>query len=131
MNDEDAQDDPIVPPTDERLGSAGDERIVMHAGAENGKSAFPAKGVIDGKEEGARGREDACDEQGEVHAEDVDVPDGVAEEAMKAGPMTVVDIAAGEDDIGDVAASMGEGPAGTDLPKGLESRLGENGRELG
>ena len=42
------QHDPIVPPTDKRLGAAGDERIVMHAGAIKGESAFAAQGVIDG-----------------------------------------------------------------------------------
>jgi len=129
MNDDDTQDDPIVPPTDEWLGPAGDERVVMHAGAVDGQPAFAAQGVIDGKQERAGGRKDACDEYGQAHVEEIEVPRSVAEEAMKACPMAVSDIAAGKDDVRDVAMAMGEDPPATDLREGTERRRGENGVE--
>ena len=59
LDDENGQDDPIVPPTDERLGLAGDERVMVHAGAVNGQPAFAAQGVVDGPKHMAGGREDA------------------------------------------------------------------------
>src|SRR6202034_3185629 len=33
MDDDQAEHDPVVSPTDQGLGSAGDERVVVHAGA--------------------------------------------------------------------------------------------------
>ena len=52
-------DDPVVSPTDQRLGTAGDERVVVHAGAVEGEAAFATQGIIDGPEQGAAQGEDA------------------------------------------------------------------------
>ena len=54
MNDDDAQNNPVVSPTDKRFGAAGDEGIMMHAGAEDSQAAFATEGVVD------REVEDAC-----------------------------------------------------------------------
>ena len=103
----------------------------MHAGAVDGQSAFTAEGVIDGEEQGAGGTKNARDEQGQAHVEKIEIPGGVAEEAMKASPMALGDIAARKDDVGDVTMPMGEDPAGADLGEGPESRLGKSGAEMG
>ena len=48
-------------------------------------------------------------------AQDVDVPGGMAEEAMKSAPMAVAHVAAGEDDLGQIAVSMRRNPTSDDL----------------
>jgi hypothetical protein len=40
--------------------------------------------------------------------------------------MPVADIRAGEDDLGDVAPSLGKNPAGSDLNEGLKGRSGKD-----
>src|SRR4029079_13040255 len=87
MDDDQAEHDPVVSPTDERLGTAGDQRVVMHAGAVEGQSALATEGVVDGPEGGGAGGEDRDDELGQGHGELVEVPGGVTEEEMEAGPV--------------------------------------------
>ena len=50
--DDQGQHDPVVSPTDQGFARTGDERVVMHAGAVEGQSAFATEGVVDGPEEG-------------------------------------------------------------------------------
>ena len=130
MNDDDAEDDPIMPPTDEGLLAAGDEWVVVHAGAVEGEPSSATECVIDGPEECGARCEDGDDELGEHECEGVDVPGGVAEEAMEAGPVSVGDVAAGEDDFGDEEVSLGEDPAGDDLNEGREGGRGEDRDEM-
>ena len=54
----------------------------------------------------------------------------MAEEAMESRPMSVADIAAGEDDFGDEAVTLGEDPAGDDRNEGLVGRCGEDRGKL-
>ena len=117
VDDDQAEDDPVVSPTDQGFGAAGDQRVVMHAGAVEGQAALAAEGVVDRPEEGGPRGEDGGDELGEGHGEVIEVPGGVAEEAMEPGPVADADVAAGEDDLGDVAVAMGEDPAGDDQEK--------------
>ena len=81
--DDQGQHDPVVSPTDQGFGAAGDERVVMHAGAVEGQPAFATEGVIDGPEEGGARGENPDDRLGQAHGEGIDVPGGVAEEAME------------------------------------------------
>jgi hypothetical protein len=53
-----------------------------------------------------------------MHGENIEVPGGVAKETMVAGPMAIVDIAAGEDDIRDVPAAVRQNPTVRDLHEG-------------
>ncbi len=94
----------------------------MHAGAVEGQSAFATERVVDGPGESGAWSENGGDELGEVHGERVEVPGGVAEEAMEPAPMAVADLAAGEDDLGDIAVAMGEDPPRDDRHEGLEGR---------
>ena len=94
----------------------------MHAGAVEGQSSFAAEGVVDGPEESGTGGEDGDDQFGQEQGQGVDVPGGMAEEAMEPAPMAVADVAAGEDDLGDIAVTMGENPARDDLHEGLKGR---------
>src|SRR5262249_58536081 len=108
VDDDETEDDPVVAPSDQGLGPAGDERVVVHAGAVEGQPALAAEGVIDGPEQlGARG-EDRHDHPGEGHGEGVEVPGGVTEEAMESRPVADADVAAGEDDLGDEAVPLRE-----------------------
>ena len=67
MDDEDAQNDPIMSPTDQRFGAAGDERIVVHAGPVEGKPAFATEGLIDSPKQLRSGGKDGSDEFGQEH----------------------------------------------------------------
>ena len=84
MDDEDAEDDPIVSPTDQRLGAAGDERVVVHASTIECQASSSAERVIDGPQERGGRCEEEDDELGEDQSEGVEIPGGVAEEAMEA-----------------------------------------------
>src|SRR3954449_2509102 len=64
VDDDQAENDPVVSPTDQRLGAAGDQRVVMHAGAVEGQAALAAEGVVDGPEQGGPRGEDRGDELG-------------------------------------------------------------------
>ena len=115
LHDDQAEHDPVVSPTDQRLGATGDQGIVVHAGTVKSQSAFPAKSIIDGpKQSGTRGQ-DGADQFGQEQREGVQVPGGLAEEAMEPTPMPVANIAAGEDDLRHVAMPMRKDPAGDDL----------------
>ena len=102
----------------------------MHAGPVEGQAALATEGVINGPEEQCAGSEDRHHQFGQGQREGVDVPGGMAEEAMESRPMTLADIAAGEDDFGDEAVSLGEDPAGDDGNEGLVGRCGEDRRKL-
>ena len=99
----------------------------MHAGAIESQPTLAAEGVVDRPEESGAWGEDRNDELGEVHGERIEVPGGVAEEAMKPRPVSVSDMATGEDDFGHVAAALGENPACHDDHEGVIGRSGEDG----
>src|SRR5262249_61795036 len=110
VDEDQTEDDPIVPPTDQGLGPAGDQRVVMHAGPVEGQAALATQGIIDGPNQGGAGGEDRQDQLGQEEGEGVDVPGGMAEEAMESRPVADADVAAGEDDLGDEAVPLGEDP---------------------
>jgi hypothetical protein len=83
VDDEDAENDPVMPPTDQRLLATGDEWVVVHAGAREGQPTSAAERVIDGPKECGARCEDGDHELGETKCEGVEVPGGVAEEAME------------------------------------------------
>src|SRR5271157_1989847 len=95
-----------------------------------GQPAFATEGVVDRPEEsGARG-ENRDDQLGQAHGEGVDVPGGVAEEAMKPRPVPVADTATGEDDFGHVAVTLRDDPARDDHHECLVGRGRENRSEV-
>ncbi len=55
--DEEGQDHPVVPSADQFEGAAGDERVVVHAGAVQGQAALAAQRVVAGQDNGPRGDE--------------------------------------------------------------------------
>jgi hypothetical protein len=86
----------------------------MHAGPVEGQAALATQGIIDGPDQGGAGGEDGHDQLGQEQGEGIDVPGGMAEEAMESRPVADADVAAGEDDLGDEAVALGEDPAGDD-----------------
>ncbi len=117
-------------PTDQALGAAGDERIVMHACSVEGQSSFATEGVIDGPGERAPGRNDRDDQLCQVEGQGVEVPGGMAEKAMEPAPMPVAYVATGEDHVGDIAATMREDPARDNGHEGQVRGAGEDGGEM-
>src|SRR5271157_1508882 len=81
------------------------------------------------EEGGARG-ENRDDQLGQAHGEGVDVPGGVAEEAMEPRPVSVSDTATGEDDFGHVAVTLRDDPARDDHHECLVGRGRENWSEV-
>ena len=100
----------------------------MHADAVEGQAALATEGVIHGKDQEGAGGEDRQDQFGQGQGEGIDVPGGMAKEAMEPRPVSVADIAAGEDDFGDEAVPLGEDPSGKD---GNESLIGGGGEDRG
>ena len=74
--------------------------------------------------------ENRDDQLGQAHGEGVDVPGGVAEEAMKPRPVSVSDTATGEDDFGHVAVTLRDDPARDDHHECLVGRGRENRSEV-
>src|SRR5262249_56513163 len=82
IGEDQREDDPVVPPTDPGALLAGEQRVVVHAGAEDGQAALAAVAVVDARDDGPLGVEvlDGLDRQGVVEV--VDRPGSVAEEAV-------------------------------------------------
>ena len=97
----------------------------MHASAVEGQSAFATEGVVDGPEEGPVGERIVTTNLA-THGECVDVPGGVAEEAMELLPVKVSDVATGEDDFGNVAVELRDDPESKDQHECLVGRGREN-----
>ncbi len=98
----------------------------MHSGAIECQAALAAEGVIHRPEERSSGSKNGYDELDQEHGQGVDIPGGMAEEAMKPRPMSVADIASREDNLGDVAVPLGQNPASDDLNEGPERRSSED-----
>ena len=111
LHDDQAEHNPIVSPTDQGLGATGDQRIVVHAGTVESQSSFAAEGIVDGPKQSGTGGQDGADQFGQEQRQGVQVPGGVAEEAMEPAPMPVADVAAGEDDFRYIAMPMEKGPS--------------------
>ena len=103
---------------------------MMHAAAIEGEAAFATQGVIDGPKQGSAKREDGDDQFGQMHGQNIEVPGGMAEEAVKATPMSVVQVAAGEDNLGNIPVPVRKNPATGHLHKGLKRWCREDGRKL-
>src|SRR5271170_6292130 len=86
--DDDGDNDPDVSPTDEFDLLAGEQGIVMHAGAEQMEAAFATERVIHGeRDDGAFGKESVDQQGSDGHGDGIEGPGVMTEEAMKAGPM--------------------------------------------
>ena len=127
---EKGQNYPVVPPTDKFHGTAGDERIVVHASTIEGQATLAAQGVVAGEHQDPRGSEGSYEHTGQVHAQGVEAPAGMAEEAMVTRPMAVADVTAGKDTIGDVAAPAGKSPATEQMNKVAIRRSSKDGTEF-
>jgi hypothetical protein len=102
----------------------------MHADAEECKTAFATQGIIDSPQEQSARAKDLNQQPGQEKRQPVDVPGSMTEEAMKARPVAVADIATGEDDLGNKAMSLRQGPASEDLHKRSKRGYGEDKNEL-
>ena len=130
LHDDQAEDNPIVSPTDQWLGATGNQRIVVHTGAKESQSPFAAEGIIDGPKQSGTRRQDGTDQFGQKQSQGIHVPGSLAEEAMESTPMPVASGAAGEDDLCHVAVPMGENPARYNLQEGLKCRSREDGGKM-
>ena len=101
----------------------------MHAGTVEGQPAFATEVSSTAHKKVSPG-ENRDDQLGQSHGEGVDVPGGVAEEAMKPRPVSVSDTATGEDDFGHVAVTLRDDPARDDHHECLVGRGRENRSEV-
>ena len=115
LHDDQAEHNPVMSPTDQGLGAAGDQRIVVHAGAVESQSSFAAEGIVDGPKQSGTGGQDGADQFGQEQSQGVEVPGGMAEEAMEPAPVPVAHVAAGEDDLRQIAMPMRNDPASDNL----------------
>jgi len=102
----------------------------VHAGAVDAEATLATEGVVDGQGDQAGGGEDP-DQQACQGAEDgVEVPGGVAEEAVVAAVVAGVGRAAGLDQLGDEAVAVRQQPAGHQGHEGDVTGGGEVAGEL-
>ena len=123
--DNERHDDPDVSPTDEFHLLAGEQRIVMHAGAEKIEAALTTEGIVQSQHDDSV-RDESIDDQGrDGHRQGVQAPDVVTEEAMEARPVTVVDVVTGVDEFGDKAMANGQDPTGHEGTEEHEAGFGK------
>ena len=115
LHDDQAEHNPIVSPTDKGLGATGDQRIVVHTGAVESQPSFATESIVDGPEQSGTRSQNGGDQFSQEQTQDVDVPGGMAEEAMKSAPMAVAHVAAREDDLGQIAVTMRKDPTSDNL----------------
>ena len=129
--DDQGHHDPIVPPTGQGLGAAGNQRIVVHPGTVDGQSSFAAERVVHGQLDHARWGKHQYHHFGQDFAQDIERPSRVAEEAMVATVVAPTGTTAGPDQLRDKTTSMGKNPSCHQAQEGLETWRGEDASELG
>jgi hypothetical protein len=121
---------PIVAPAHHLERSAGEQGIVVHAGAVDGQAAFAAQGIVAGQFDEAQGGKGGEQQARQVIPQGIEAPASFAEEAVVTGVVAVVRRAAGQDQFGDETLPDRQAPAGEESLEGLETGLGENGGKL-
>ncbi len=102
----------------------------MHSGPEDAQSTLATKRIVAGQEDrGVLADQSVNDQFGQQLPEVIDIPNGMREEAMVVREVSVADRVAGEYQVGHVAMSDRQNPAGHQQPKCLKARFGENGCE--
>ena len=117
-------------PTADFQGAAGQERVVVHADAEQAQAALAAQGVVDAPFDDPVAGEAADQQTGQQLPQLAQGPGGRAEEAVQAAVVAVAGPTTGEDQFGDEAVAEGQQPAAHQRHKGLEGRRREGGSEL-
>ena len=122
--DDQRQHDPIVPPTGQGLGPAGDQGIVVHARAVDGQAPFAAERVVHGQLDDPGGRKHRAPAAWPRPTHSVSSPQtDLAEEAMIAAVMSPAGAAAGPDQFGDETTPMGQDPSRHQAQENLKARL--------
>jgi hypothetical protein len=103
----------------------GAEGVVMHAGAPDVATGFTGQGVIDGADQdlGTKGQQQLEDTMAQI----VEVPAGLAKEAVKGAVVFEAGQLGGLDDAGQGAAAGTEDPGAGQGPEGGEAGLGKAG----
>ena len=102
----------------------------MHPGSENTQAPFTAQRVIAGDYDRGILVDQATDNQyGQQLPEMINVPDGMAKEAVVIREVPVAGRVAGDNQIGNVSVSGRENPAGHQQSKRLKARIGEDWRK--
>ena len=101
----------------------------MHAGAPDVATGLTGQGVIGGSDQdlGAEGEQEAEDTVAQI----VELPAGLAEEAVKRAVVFVLAELGGLDDAGEGATAGAQDPGTAQAPKGVEAGLGKAGLEGG
>jgi len=128
--DHQAQHDPVVSPTDQLHGPAGNQGIVMHAGAVDGQTTFAAEGVVASQFDEADRRKGSNQDLGQDLPKEIEIPTGLTEEAMVTTEVPAVCRTTGQDQLGNETAARRKAPAGHERAKRLVAGLVENVAKL-
>jgi hypothetical protein len=110
---------------EERQFAGGAQRIVMHAGTPDMPARLASQGVIDGAGEdvGTERQQQLEDAMAQV----IEIPAGLAEEAVKRAVMFETAQLGGLNDAGEGAAAGAKNPGAGEGPEGAETGLGKAG----
>jgi len=103
----------------------GAERIVVHAGSPDMSAGFAGQGIIDGADQNLRTKRQQQLEH--AAAQVIEVPAGLAEEAMERAIVFEPSQLRGLNDAGQRAAAGTEDPGARQGPEGMEAGLSEAG----
>jgi len=97
----------------------------MHAGAPDVTSRLARQGVIDGSDQdlGAEGEQELEDTVAQI----IEIPAGLAQEAVEGAEVFVTAELSSLDDAGEGAAAGAQNPGTGEGPEGAEGRLGKTG----
>jgi len=109
LNDE-SQHDPVVPPTGQLLGFAGDQRIVVHSGSKDCQAPLATERVVHRQQNVARGHEFFHQHLAQNETETVRTPNGIAEETMVSAVVPVANTSTSHDQRGDKSPLRRECP---------------------
>jgi hypothetical protein len=109
--------------------AAGDQGIVVHAGAEDRQPTLATERIVQGTQQRALRCEHRHQLIRQHHPEVVEVPGGVAEEAVIATVMAAFDGSAGLDNFRDEPAACAKTPTGGHGEEDGEGGRGEDGPE--
>lgn len=118
-----AQHDPAVAPVGDHMAAAGEQWIVMHAGAEHLQPTLVSQGIVDGQQNDiARQRLDQAKDR---QPQGVQRPVGFREEPVERGVMPLPSHPGSQQNAGD-GASWREHPTGGERHEVLERGIGHD-----
>ena len=103
---------------------------MVHASSKNAQASFSTERIIARENDnGVLPDQRANNQLGKQFPEPIDIPNGLREESVIIREVAIAGRIAGDDQIGDIAMSSRENPAGHQKAEGLKAWMGEDGRK--